>query len=331
MRILIVIPQQPRETGNRVTAERFFHGLVQFGHKVRLIETESDDPTSIDLAIASFKPDTGLLLHAYRSGRSWLQSSGTQIPFVLMLTGTDLNHDFADKEKRLVMQQVMQQAGAVLTQNQQSFSDLQADSLLAPKLHLLPVAASLGNDKYDLDIRLPERTAKVLLLHPAGIRPVKGNLELLLMCDRLAALNLSFRLLFCGPELDRSYAFDFHLALKERPWASWLSSVPQSSMASLMCQCDVIMNNSISEGLSNALVEALALGKPVLAHKIPANNQLIEQGHNGLLYSNEEEFISQAKKMICDQTLRERLGASKRVSIIPGETEVLNEAIVSFL
>ncbi len=301
MRILIVLPRQPRETGNWVTAERFSAGLVKAGHKVQLTETPVDSPTAILTAVRRFTPDTALLLHAYRSGNPWLLA-GVKIPQIVLLTGTDLHRDNINPAKKSVIARLFKQAAAILLQNRQDYIELGQNTALAPKLRFLPTAVSLGDQHLPLN-----KDGSLLLLHPAGIRPIKGNLELLLMCDMLRAKTPPFRLAFCGPELDAEYAASFHEAVHRRSWAQYLGAIPQSAMASVMRQADIILNNSASEGLSNALTEASTLGRPILARVNSGNRFVVEPGHNGLLYGSEEEFLQHAYRLLTDAQLRAEL------------------------
>lgn len=51
----------------------------------------------------------------------------------------------------------------------------------------------------------------------------------------------------------------------------------------LMRSCDVFVLPSLSEGMPNALMEAMALGKPVVATAVDGTVELIEDGRSGLL------------------------------------------------
>ena len=60
-------------------------------------------------------------------------------------------------------------------------------------------------------------------------------------------------------------------------------------MPALLAAADIVLNCSRSEGgMANAVIEALALGRAVLAADIPGNRSLIEDGVTGLLFGSEE-------------------------------------------
>jgi glycosyltransferase involved in cell wall biosynthesis len=299
MRILIIVPRQPRQTGNWVTADRFAAALVAAGHQVQMTDTPIDSPTTILAAVKHFAPAAVLLVHAYRTGNPWALS-GLQTPYFVLPTGTDLHQDHQHPDKRAVIDQLLEAADAILLQNRQDYADLRQNRKLADKLHYLPATASLGDQELNLEKQ------EMLLLHPAGLRPVKGNLELLLMCDKLASRH-HFQLAFCGPELDADYAAEFLAELAKRPWAEYLGVVPQPAMASLMRQADILLNNSVSEGLSNALIEACSLGRPILARSNSGNRAVVTPELNGQLFDTEQEFVQKASALLSDAHLRSTL------------------------
>src|SRR5207248_5688593 len=92
-----------------------------------------------------------------------------------------------------------------------------------------------------------------------------------------------------------------------------LGAVPHAQMKSLLTRADVVLNCSISEGgMANSVLEALALGRAVLAADIEGNRSLIEEGVTGLLFRDEDELEHQATRLVLDPVLRARLGSAGR-------------------
>ena len=52
----------------------------------------------------------------------------------------------------------------------------------------------------------------------------------------------------------------------------------------------MVLNTSLSEGLSANLLEAGALGRPVVASRVPGNADLIRHKETGLLFDDEDEL-----------------------------------------
>ena len=301
MRILIAVPSQDRATGNWVTGRRLQQGLERHGHTLNLCDAPLD-PAGLDRAVTAFAPDLVVLLHAYRTGRPWLEVAKRHpLPYLVMLTGTDVHHGMADPEQGPLIDEVLRRASAVVTQNPLTAEALRRDRPDLPDLlHYLPPGIELGTAPYALRQIHAIPDDAFLFLCPASIRPVKGVLELLFLFDALARRRDEFHFACCGPILDAGYGRQFLAAVAERPWASYLGIIPAEAMPAAMRQAEVIVNNSISEGLSNALLEAVVLGRAVLARDIPGNAAVIEHGANGLLYSDAAGFLRAAERLVKD-------------------------------
>lgn len=318
MRILIVVPEQPRTTGNWVTALRHQQGLVALGHEVRLVAT-AGDAAALDGQVAAFKPDLVHLLHAYRAGKPWLACRQCgQVPLVVSLTGTDLNHGLDSVEQGPLIRAVLQRSQAIVLQNPLAVSTLTAALPdLAARLHLVAPGVILGGAPYPLRQRHALPAASTIFLHPAGIRPVKANLELLHLFEPVAAAAPNSLLLFCGSLLDPAYGKRFLAAVQQRPWAHYLGEIEKAAMPAALREADVVLNHSISEGLPNALLEAACLGRPILARNIPGNRAAFEPERNGLLYDGPQSFFRQALALARDAELRRRLARPSRSSRTP--------------
>jgi glycosyltransferase involved in cell wall biosynthesis len=309
MRLLIVTPLQPQATGNRVTALRYQGEMEARGHEVRLLMTEEQTPSLLQRALDDFRPDLVHLLHAYRSGRPWLDCTPpSPVSVVVTLTGTDIHMGIDSPTQGPVIRQVLERADAVITQNSVTFDELKesADAWIE-RLTYLPPGIVLGNTPYPLKQLHGVPSEPVLFLHPAGIRQVKGNLELLQFFDPVAAKRSGFTVAFCGPVLEENYGWQFLSELGERPWARYLRTIPTASMAAALGEADVVLNNSSCEGLSNVLVEASVLGRPFLVRNIPGNAAVVEEGVNGLLFEDAPDFAERALALIDSAELRQRL------------------------
>ncbi|MDE6735640.1 MAG: glycosyltransferase [Desulfovibrio sp.] len=82
-----------------------------------------------------------------------------------------------------------------------------------------------------------------------------------------------------------------------------------------MAKLDIYLHTSAWDGLSNTLLEAMALGKPVVATDIPANRAVIEDGVTGFLCRDEAHMAETVKKLLADAGLRARVGRAARAYI----------------
>jgi glycosyltransferase involved in cell wall biosynthesis len=70
-----------------------------------------------------------------------------------------------------------------------------------------------------------------------------------------------------------------------------------------------VLNCSVSEGgMANSVLEALALGRAVLASDIDGNRSIVIDGATGFLFRDQTGFERRAAELARDPALRERLG-----------------------
>lgn len=151
-----------------------------------------------------------------------------------------------------------------------------------------------------------------VFLWPGGIRAVKDPLFLLRAFAPLRVHHPHARLLFVGPILERDYGRRFRAALRKVRGATYQPAVPPAAMRGFYAAVDTMVNSSISEGMSNSLLEAMATGVPVLARSNEGNSAVVSHGRTGLLFSSEQEFLRQATRLLADAQLRRRLARAAR-------------------
>lgn len=149
-----------------------------------------------------------------------------------------------------------------------------------------PRIAAVGSLKklkaYDVLLRslgLLADEGRLFELHVAGAGPERPDLE------RLAArLGLGKRVKFLG-EIDDA--------------------------ARLLASAHLFAHPSRTEGLSNAVLEAMGEGLPVIASRVGGNPEVVEEGGTGLLVPPDRPDLLAAalRRLIDDARLRERLGA----------------------
>lgn len=93
---------------------------------------------------------------------------------------------------------------------------------------------------------------------------------------------------------------------------------PREDVASLYAAADVFVLPSTSEGLSNALLEAMASGLAVLASKVGGTAETVVDGDTGLLFDRDDEAALQAavRRLSSDKAAVARLGAAARAEVL---------------
>lgn len=309
----------PSVRGNAITVERIARGLGQRGVTLEVWDLSTTAEAVVAAGVAAFRPDVIHAFHAYRVGPLALRlARRAEIPLVVTLTGTDANHDLFDPARAALVRRVLEGASALVVFHD-SIGARVAAALpdLRERLTTIPQSVRFDPGRpFDLPARWPLPPGAVLFLFPAGIRMVKRPRLPLGPLGRLAARHPELRLLYAGPVLDPDEGEALGRELAGRPWAGHLGAVPHDQMPSLLARADVVLNCSLSEGgMANSVLEALALGRAVLAADIPGNRSLIADGETGLLFRDEAGLEAGAERLLLDPALRARLGAAGRALV----------------
>jgi glycosyltransferase involved in cell wall biosynthesis len=351
MHILILTPTiLPSITGNAITAERWRRSLQGKGIVVTVMATQNLDAGDFLSRLRRIKPDLIHVHHAFRSGNLLLEapvispgispgiSYDNGFPLVVSPGGTDINLDFEIEEKREIITRVYRKACSIIAQDIEMVKRLgELFPFLRERIIQVPKAFCwLGDETFNLKKAVGCKDGEILFFLPAGIRPVKGNLECLKTFKQIHSVCPGVRIVFAGPALDSNYAEQFDKELeKHRSFATWIPLIPPGAMRSAYESSDIVLNTSFSEGLSNVLLEAIAAGRPVLASNIPGNRWPVlgEEGKEpvGLLFEvdNPEDLIVNALKLIDDEKLRQNCirTAKERASRWPSPEDEANGLI----
>jgi glycosyltransferase involved in cell wall biosynthesis len=325
-RILILSPTVlPSVTGNSITTERWRQSLEKKGYVVRILATRGLDVTALLHDIERFQPDLVHAYHAFHSGVFLLDPRVSEacsaLSIVVSLPGTDANLDAATSDRRDTIFRVCRISHAITAQSidiveqlKSILSDLQDRIAYVPKASLW-----LGNDVFDLRNAAGFNPGDTIFFLPAGIRPVKGNLECLIAFEKVHRARPEAKIVFSGMILDHEYGTRFQNELARfSSFAHWLQSISPEAMRSAYETSDVVLNSSFSEGLSNVLLEAISAGKPILASNIMNNRWLVLGDHGnipcGRLYDphDPDDLYGAAIELIDNEPLRRSMGEASR-------------------
>lgn len=149
----------------------------------------------------------------------------------------------------------------------------------------------------------------VLAIGAVGrLEPVKDHMTLLRAATRLPD-SPRWQILLAGDGKERGALERFlrdHAALAGR--VRFLGSV--SDVASFLNALDIYVLPSLSEGISNSLLEAMASGLPVVATAAGGNPEVVVDGTCGLLFpvGGEGDLASHLVRLLGDSRFRVQLG-----------------------
>jgi glycosyltransferase involved in cell wall biosynthesis len=230
------------------------------------------------------------------------------VPLLVTAAGTDVNIDMKrSKVLRTLSVFVLRQASQTIVVSRPMQSILNRTGIT----NAIYVPNSVDTDS----IRTTRRpmSGNSILFVGSMIAP-KRPLLLLHAFERVIKEAPNARLLMCGDgplrrpleeEVDRK-------GLQDK--ISILPSVNPQSMIDLYSQADVFVLPSVSEGLSLALLEAMAAGKAIVASRNESHEAVLKHGENSLLFEvdNCEELTMRILQALTDLKLRHRISESAR-------------------
>ena len=188
------------------------------------------------------------------------------------------------------------------------------------KVHMIPNGVETTIYSSDRNARnVSEGGGEITILFSGRIAKEK-NLETLLLAfnEIIFSRKINARLLLLGEgpyeEKNKLTALRDELGLSGLVrFAGKVSDVKEYYDIS-----DIFVLPSISEGLSNALLEAMSSGLAVVASNVGGNKEIIEDKKNGLLFEvGDKQDLAEKLAVLCsNKSLREELGVNARNKIL---------------
>jgi glycosyltransferase involved in cell wall biosynthesis len=141
----------------------------------------------------------------------------------------------------------------------------------------------------------------------ANLRPVKGH-DVFFKAVKilLSGRKLTFLIIGDGPEKDNLKILAADLGISDH--VHFLGSRPD--IQDFLGISTIGVLTSHSEGLSNAIIEYMAAGLPVVATEVGGNPELIENNVNGYLVpdNDHEQLAAAIQRLLNNKNLRKKMG-----------------------
>lgn len=271
----VIPPDTPATGGNAITAERIVQELEPKGWK----------------GVVTRRPAFGgydfiLAYNAWTVGVPLIQSGANPERIAVIWTGTDLWDGLATFPEMIPLLEHVK-GHIVFTPNAR-------DRLLsvAPhwesKVHV--IVPAVDHQLFRPGV-IPPSSHLTSALIAGGLRPVKRTHWAIDLIEAVREKGPQLDLVIAGPS--RSDDEDSRVKMKAAPhsWVHLVGEIPRQQMPQYYCRAGCVLNTSAAEGVSNALMEAMACGSCVIATRIPGNAALIDHGSTGFLFDTVEEFV----------------------------------------
>lgn len=159
--------------------------------------------------------------------------------------------------------------------------------------------------------------SETIVLGSVGrLQPQKNQTLLLRACAQLPVTNPVWKLLIVGdgPDKAKLQSTASELGLRER--VLWLGA--RDDVERLLAAMDLFVHTADYEGMPNALMEAMAMGLPVIASQVDGARELIHDGLDGYLVppGNTAMFSDRIRTVMNDPNLARRLGENAHAKML---------------
>ncbi len=157
-------------------------------------------------------------------------------------------------------------------------------------------------------------SAPVHVAYVGRIEPVKGVAVLVEAWSRIAKVA-NARLIVAGDGSSRAELME---AARRGGFADSMDFLGEiTDVPSVLSTADVYVQPSYQEGLPNSVLEAMAMGLPIVATRVSGNEDVVSHEENGLLVpaGNAEELSKALLRLIEDLPLASRMGQRSREMI----------------
>jgi glycosyltransferase involved in cell wall biosynthesis len=159
----------------------------------------------------------------------------------------------------------------------------------------------------------PARNESVLRILFVGRFRHQKNLPFLFrQAAQLPATTFELHLVGDGPEKQQLEELARKLGIASAiTWHGWL---PPAALLKMYQSADCLVNPSLYEGMPNVVLEAMACGLPVIASRVPGNDELVREGETGFLFDLQEpdSLMNAFGQLMNNRGLCARLGANAR-------------------
>lgn len=208
-------------------------------------------------------------------------------------------------------------------------NDLKNDILTHFKIKSDKINAILNGvniDKFKPDIEAGSKIRKELGINENDIvigsvgrlEPVKDYQSLIKAAEKISNKIPGMKIVFVGDGSikDELKQLSESTGLKN----NIIFTGARNDISAVLNIFDIFVLCSIDEGLSNTILEAMAVGKPVIATRVGGNVELVREGETGCFVpvQNADSLSNEILKLAQDKELRMKMGRAAR-SVIENE------------
>lgn len=248
--------------------------------------------------------------------QAYLLGKKFHLPYIISLRGADVpgfSERFLGLEifLRPIIRKVWHKANAVVAVSQ-GMKDLALKTSPEQPMSVIP-------NGIDLTLFRESRGSMdgiLRLISTSRLTPRKG-LRYLIEALRILREHYSItavKVLLIGDGNERAGLEELTKTAGVMEQVRFLGRIPHNELPQWYAKADVFVLPSLNEGMSNAMLEALASGLPLLVTRTGGAEELLEEGHNGfaIQMKNARDIAEKVKKLFNDVPLRRAMARASR-------------------
>ncbi|GAB4499319.1 MAG: glycosyltransferase family 4 protein [Anaerolineales bacterium] len=245
------------------------------------------------------------------------------IPSVVSIRGNDIERAAFDPSKFSHVMYALQNADAVTTNA--SILAKKAKAFIDREIHIIPNGIDTAlfkpmerNEMLAEALKVESQKSKVIGF-VGELREKKGLATLLTGYAQITK-KMSAWLLIVGEVRegeDKKFFDEFQISNPQLP-ITVTGHVPHKDLPAYYSLMDVFVHPSLRDGMPNAVLEAMACGKTVIATPVGGVLDVIEDGVNGILMNigDATDLAEKAAEALSQPEKRETVGRSAREAVI---------------
>ncbi len=248
---------------------------------------------------------------------AWKLHRECTVPYIVSLRGSDVpgysdRFSFLYPIVRVFARAIWRNAKAVIS-NSQGLKDLALESSSQQAISIIPNGVDTKHFSPREEKKSQEGKGLRLTLGASRVTDRKG-INYLIEALYLLRDECAFSLTIIG---EGNAKERLEQLVRERELQShidFVGRIPREETLRYYREADIFVLPSLNEGMSNAMLEALACGLPIVTTQTGGAQELVYEGVNGLLVKQRDaEDVARALRILAnDADLRLRMGAASR-------------------
>jgi glycosyltransferase involved in cell wall biosynthesis len=168
-----------------------------------------------------------------------------------------------------------------------------------------------------LRMMAPRRVDGASIICVGRLSPEKGHFGLVTAFEKLRARGVDAELMLIGDGPERAQIEKRVRGSSVAQGVTFLGRLSEATTLAKIAEADLLVLPSFMEGLPIVLMEAMALGIPVVAPRVAGVPELVQDGVEGLLFtpSDWSDLADKMETLLLDARLRSGLAAAASTKI----------------